>query len=341
MRVLLAYYPIPHHAGSSGYHQLARHLQEQGSAETVEVERTPRLPPQLRRRLIHRAGPEWYDEWELALELAAARRLLRSGGTVCHLLYGEDAFGHLGRIRPLARLRKSRLVASFHQPPATFERVFGRPLALRQLDAVLALSHSQAEYLASRSGNDRVFVVPHGIDTDFYTPGERGDRDGVTCLFVGSWLRDFDTLRRVLQAFATRPDVRFELVSPEQSFTGFPNAVVRSGLTDEELRETYRRADLLVLPLLDSTANNSLLEALACGLPIVTTAVGGVPEYVDESCAIMVEPHDADSMCEAVTALVADEERRRQMGRHGRERALALDWSRVAEQVLAIYREIA
>jgi glycosyltransferase involved in cell wall biosynthesis len=206
---------------------------------------------------------------------------------------------------------------------------------------VLALSHDQAEHLASRSGNDRVFVVRHGIDTHFYTPGNGTGRDGVTCLCVGSWLRDFATLRRVVQGLSSERDVHFELVSPDEDFSESPNVVVRNGLSDGELCEAYRHADLLVLPLLDSTANNSLLEALACGLPIVSTAVGGVRDYVDESCAVLVEPDDADAMCAAVTGLIADGERRQKLGRGGRERALELDWSRVAERVLAVYEEIA
>src|SRR5438128_2178397 len=217
MEIMLAYYPIPHHAGRSGYHQLAGHLEEHAGAQTLEVERIARLPASVRRRLIRRTGLEWYDDWALALELAAARSLLGRGGRLCHVLYGEDTFAHLGRIQPLARLRRNRLVASFHQPPATFERVYGRPGILRKLDAVLALSSHQADYLASRSGNDKVFVVPHGIDTDFYSPSEAGNGSSpFTCLFVGSWLRDFPTLRRVAdQMAATEPDMRFTVDSPQ------------------------------------------------------------------------------------------------------------------------------
>lgn len=341
VRVLLSYYPIPHHAGPSGYHQLARRVAELVPVETIEIERSAPLPAPVRARLVRGAGPEWYDDWQLALELETMRRLLRRSGTVCHLLYGEDVFAYLARARPLVRLRGGRLVASFHQPTSTFARVVRRPRRLCALDAVLALSHDQAEYLASVSGNDRVFVVPHGVDTDFFTPGDGARRDGITCLAVGSWLRDLDTLGRVLTALASRPEIRFELVSPGGDFSSHPNALVRSGLGDEELRDAYRRADLLVLPLLDSTANNSLLEALACGLPIVTTDVGGVREYVDGGPAVLVDPRDADAICEAVTVLAADDARRREMGRRARERALELDWSRIAERVRDVYEEIA
>jgi glycosyltransferase involved in cell wall biosynthesis len=343
VNVLLSYYPIPHHAGASGYHQLAPRLRELVPVETVDIGRLPHLPAALRARLVRAAGLEWYDEWELALELRTMQRLLRRPDTLCHVLYGEDAFAHLARARPLIRLRRGRLVASFHQPPAFFERAVHRPRSLQALDAVVALSRQQADYLVAATGNDRVVVVHHGVDTDFFTPRLRdaGRRDGITCLVVGSWLRDFNTLRRVLTALSSAPEIRFELVSPAEDFVDHPNAVVRGRLSDEELRDAYRTADLLVLPLLDSTANNSLLEGLACGLPIITTDVGGVAEYVDTGSAVLVEPHDADAICEAVTALAADRERRQELGRSARERALELDWSRVAERVRDVYEEIA
>jgi glycosyltransferase involved in cell wall biosynthesis len=341
VNVLLSYYPIPHHAGASGYHQLASRLCELLPVETVEVKRLPQLPAAVRARLVRAAGLEWYDEWELALELGTMQRLLRRPETVCHVLYGEDAFAHLARSRPLVRLLRGRLVASFHQPPALFERAVGRPRSLRALDAVVALSRPQADFLVATTGSERVVVVHHGIDTDFFTPGEDAHRDGITCLTVGSWLRDFETLRRVLTALSSQPEIRFVLVSPDGDFSGHANAVVRSGLSDEELRHAYRSADLLVLPLLDSTANNSLLEALACGLPIVSTDVGGVEEYVQQGCAVLVPPDDADAVCQAVTALADDARRRKEMSRCARERALELDWARVAERVRDLYREIA
>jgi glycosyltransferase involved in cell wall biosynthesis len=111
-------------------------------------------------------------------------------------------------------------------------------------------------------------------------------------------------------------------------------------MPDAELVRLYQTAGVMVLPLLDATANNSLLEAIACGVPLVTTDVGGVRDYVDDRCAVIVAPGDAEGMCQAVVELMADDERRREMARAARQRALEFDWPHVAQAHLEVYRRL-
>ena len=68
-----------------------------------------------------------------------------------------------------------------------------------------------------------------------------------------------------------------------------------AGLTDDELLALYQRSSLLLLPLLDATANNAILEAMACGLPIVTTDLPGLGTYVDPSFADLLTAGDVEA----------------------------------------------
>jgi glycosyltransferase involved in cell wall biosynthesis len=164
-------------------------------------------------------------------------------------------------------------------------------------------------------------------------------------LFVGQWLRDFATLEAVVRTVQrAAPLTRFRLLLPSDAadrWRGRAGVDVLTGVDDATLRRCYREATLLLMPLRDCTANNAILEAMACGLPIVATDVGGVRDYVDECCALLTAPEDADGMAEAVLALLGDVTRREVMGRAARARSEAFAWPRVADRLLAIYRELA
>jgi glycosyltransferase involved in cell wall biosynthesis len=105
----------------------------------------------------------------------------------------------------------------------------------------------------------------------------------------------------VSSADALQLPLQFHLIVPRfardtpacQLMASSPRVRWHADLRDEDLREVYRRADLLVLPLLDSTANNGLLEGLACGLPAIVTDVGGVREYTRDTFADLVPVGDA------------------------------------------------
>jgi glycosyltransferase involved in cell wall biosynthesis len=116
--------------------------------------------------------------------------------------------------------------------------------------------------------------------------------------------------------------------------------VALSEVSDIDLLAAYQAADILLMPLTDCTANCALLEGLACGLPVVATDVGGVRDYVDESCARLVPPGDVERMCEAILAMVSDERLKSQMGRQSRLRALATDWNAVADGLVRVYKTI-
>jgi glycosyltransferase involved in cell wall biosynthesis len=151
-------------------------------------------------------------------------------------------------------------------------------------------------------------------------------------------------LSAVVNALAARePALRFKIVTRKddaQRFSGCPNVVAVTGISDDQLLQAYQSADLLVLPLEDCTANCALLEGLACGLPVVTTDVGGIRDYVDPSCAVVVHPKDVDGMCDAIVALSHDEPLRRQMSASSRSRALRYDWKHVGSSFMELYQKL-
>ena len=89
-----------------------------------------------------------------------------------------------------------------------------------------------------------------------------------------------------------------------------------------------------------ATANNALLEAMACGLPIVSENVGGVSEYTGSRCAILCEPGLAEALAQSILMLYREPNMIARMGLLARERAEELNWQRVALRTVRLYEDL-
>jgi glycosyltransferase involved in cell wall biosynthesis len=101
-------------------------------------------------------------------------------------------------------------------------------------------------------------------------------------------------------------------------------------VSDKTLLKLYSSSCMFLMPLLDFTASNSLLEAMASGLPIIITDIGGARDYVDEKCGIFVRKSDPNAIVKAIEYLSEDEIACRKMGQNCRAKALHLSWNTIA-----------
>lgn len=214
---------------------------------------------------------------------------------------------------------------------------------IERLDAVIVMSTIQVDFFAEILGADRVFFVPHGIDIDSFTPGTaaRGSDRTFRCLFVGSHLRDIETLAAAAKRLQSRSNLRFTVLTRPgnlPAFSGLGNVDIHSGVDDRQLLALYQGSDVFVMPLLDSTANNSLLEAMACGMPIITTDLQGVRDYVDRECAALVAKGDVAGLCEAIVRLQEDDTLCGRMAQASRRRALDFRWEEIARRTVEVHR---
>jgi glycosyltransferase involved in cell wall biosynthesis len=331
------------HAGPSGYDRLQEYLGCHLIRPPLQWSLLQRALARLLRPMTRRSGSLWYHRESLLSELGAAHEWLRGSGRVFHYLYGENSYRYLGRMKSLRP--GNRIICTYHTPPAKFMQVVKDRRSVERLDAIIVVSTMQADFFSKFVGPERVFFVPHGIDVEYFSPAIGGRAPGkyFMCLFVGSHLRDVATLAEAARLLRNRPDIRFFVVTRPDNhavFAGLSNVELRTGLSDEQLRDLYRGSDILVLPLLDATANNSLLEAMACGLPILSTDLQGVRDYVNKDCSLLVPLQDARCLAVAISDLKSDEKVRRRMARASRDRALQLSWENVAGQAAAVYRAV-
>jgi starch synthase len=179
---------------------------------------------------------------------------------------------------------------------------------------------------------EKVHVVAPGVDLDQWFPGSRKQSDKPQLLFVGA---DFDRKGGRLLLDVYRRHLRDECdlhVVTRYAIAQEPGVHVHTNMKvgDRRLRELYQECDALVLPTLADCFSMAALEAMACGLPVVISAVGGIPEIViDGQTGMLIDPGSGDSLLQAIRAIIASPALRRQLGRAGRRRAEQLFNARI------------
>jgi len=116
-----------------------------------------------------------------------------------------------------------------------------------------------------------------------------------------------------------------------------------SGIDEQELVELYSQAELAVVPSLYEGFSFPAVEAMACGVPLVATTAGALPEVIghDGGSGLLVPPGDALALAAAIGRALDDPELRLRMGAEGRARVIdRYGWARAAEATVAEYRTV-
>ena len=110
----------------------------------------------------------------------------------------------------------------------------------------------------------------------------------------------------------------------------------------EEVQSELSEANCLVVPSFQENAPLSIAEAMAVGVPVVAAKVGGIPEMIEDGgTGLLIDPHDANSICEAVSKVLSDQKLAQSMGQRAKEAAQdRFRASAVCEKTLQAYRDV-
>jgi alpha-1,3-rhamnosyl/mannosyltransferase len=249
-------------------------------------------------------------------------------------------------------------------PRTAFHRLYGRFMirsACRRARRVIAVSETTARDLRERLGvaADKVRVIRNGVASRFRPlPPEAVERHRTALglsrpyvLFVGNSLphKDVPTLVR---AWGLLPEPRPDLVLCGQGLDrdpvvsrvlgevrGASERIRRIGvLADEALVALYNGAALVVTASLYEGFGLPVLEAMACGTPVVATEAGALPEVAGEA-ALFAPPRRVDLLAERMYRLLADPKLRGRLRESGLRRAASFSWEEAARHTLAVYEE--
>jgi glycosyltransferase involved in cell wall biosynthesis len=237
-----------------------------------------------------------------------------------------------------------------------YEQTVGR-LILARSARVICVSKAvarQARSLGVRPGAAK--VVPNGVDTTVFHParqgeGNRGAMPGPVVLFVGRLVpnKGPDLILRAAPAIlADHPGAGFVFAGDGPMRRRLERDVERAGLASvfsfvglvDNVPEVMRNAAVLVRPSTLEGMPLAVLEAMATGLPVVATRVGGTPEVVrDGETGFLFEPGDHVALARSVSRLLADRPLAEAMGAAGRVAAIRHSWESVVTATEAVYAE--
>ncbi|MFK7974485.1 MAG: glycosyltransferase family 4 protein [Halioglobus sp.] len=198
-------------------------------------------------------------------------------------------------------------------------------------------------------------VIPNIIDLETFSPPSRVDSRTEFTLAVTRNLEPIYGLDVAIRALSIAhkvvPELRLVVAGSGPQRAELEALVAELGLNDtvdfcgrlsrEEIVDLYHRADAALNPTHVDNMPNSVLEALACGLPVISTDVGGVPFIVqDGKTAVLVPPNDAEAMAEAMVRVRQDESLRLSLSDAGRVDVTQYAWDKVKPQWMALYERL-
>jgi len=205
-------------------------------------------------------------------------------------------------------------------------------------------------------GEDKVTVIPLGVDVKVFKPPRKiADKSFLEVLFVGS-LYPLKGVRylieSMLQVVKEVKEVRLRIVGDgplkEQLKSlagrlGIKKYVVFEGfIPHTRIVSYYQQSDVFCLPTLGEPFGKVLIEAMACGKPVVASNVGGPSEIVEDGqTGFLVPPADPHAISEKILELLKDEKLRRSMGRKARKTAeKKYSWSEIAKEYHELYSRL-
>jgi glycosyltransferase involved in cell wall biosynthesis len=321
-----------------------------------------RLAPNIRaRRLpVGKRDPQFWRASELARWGFGAGRhsrflMGRARFDLCHCWAGWPA-GVLGyrlrREQPYVVALRGSDVPGYSRRLAALDPLVFRRLSRRiwsKAAAVVAVS-DELKALALRTSPDLdVLVIPNAADTEVFSPGP--GPDAFTVLFVGRLVprkRADDALEGFRKLLAEIPSARLVIVGDGPDAPSLqerceadglgPSVVFRGNVAHQDLPGIYRDASVCLLPSEREGMPNVLLEAMASGLPVVTTL--GESTLIQGN-GLVVPLGDTDAIASALVAYARDPVLRAAHAARSRQLAETTSWDSVAEWYLEIYRAVA
>ncbi len=244
---------------------------------------------------------------------------------------------------------------------------FLRPLLVavfRYTDKFIAISKDILNRLLKEGfSEDKIINIPNGVDTEMFCPMLKMEAEALrkkfgfneekVFLYSGRLVegKGLDLLVRAIKKVAKEyKDILLVFIGSGDYQEKIPDMASSYGLEDfvkiegtvDNVQEYLNASDIFVFPSLSEGMPNSLLEAMACGLPVVASRIGGVVDIVEDGkSGILFEPGDVNGLANAMIRLLNDEELRKRLGEEAKKRVVEnFSIDKVAGEYIKLYNRL-
>jgi glycosyltransferase involved in cell wall biosynthesis len=233
-------------------------------------------------------------------------------------------------------------------------------LAIQKAEHVIVVSENTKKDLIKylKIPEEKITVIYNGVDHEVFQPNSHKVLPFPYILYVGSE-RQRKNLERLLEAFALLKkssdfaDLKFIKIGGPGRSDAFRQATLRKikelgldgevifidQITDDQLVEYYSSAKVLVYPSLYEGFGLPVIEAMACGCPVITSNVSSLPEVAGKA-AFLTNPYDVREICGAIARLLTDDKLRSELVTKGKERSNAFSWVKTADETMKLYHRV-
>lgn len=225
----------------------------------------------------------------------------------------------------------------------------------RETDLVRCLTENDAKEVAKyRCPRDKVRIIRNAVDTDFFRPKNEADKEDDLIVWTGRFVKEkgleylVDAAKRVVSHCN---DVKFVLIGHGPLEQGIISSVDRNSLSKNflftgdfsrrQIAEILQKASLFALPSLREGMPFALLEAMACGAPVVGSDISGINDViVHGQNGFLVPPKNSTTLADVILELLGDEDLRRIIGRNARQLMVEkYSWNTITSKIEKAYNE--
>ena len=221
-------------------------------------------------------------------------------------------------------------------------------------DAIIVLSKAWCQFISEISSNNNIHILHNGVSAEKFQQTKSVDKNQTTITFMGRLGErkgTYDLLEAFIRLSKEIPEVEL-LLGGDGNIEGVKELVDKKGLSDRihvlgwisgpQKLKVFAKTDIYALPSYNEGLPVSILEAMASGVPIISTPVGGIPEAVIEGRnGFLVQPGDIDTLYLRLSELCRDKQLRQNMGRESIQLITQkFDIQNLIDDLITIYKKL-